>query len=315
MTRLVFMGSPWFAVPVLEALADWPGVEIAGVVTPPDRPSGRGRQSQPPPVKSCALERGTPVFQPDSLRSQAAQQQLAALAADVIVVAAYGKLLPPPVLALPPRGCLNLHPSLLPRHRGPTPVPASILNGDTITGVTLMQLDRGMDTGPIVAQTEYPLTGAETADELTAALFKLGARLLLDNLEIWMDGGLTARPQDATSATVTKRLDRNDGRADWGMSADVLDRRRRAFTPWPGLFTQWEGRTLKLLDSTPLPAPAPADSLPGQVVDGASWGDSLAVVTGDGLLGLERLQLEGRRAVTTREFLAGFPRIKGSVLS
>ena len=313
--RLVFMGSPGFVVPVLEALAGLPGAEIAGVVCPPDRPSGRGRQPQPPPVKFFALEHGIPVLQPESLRSEASQMQLSALAPDVIVVAAYGKLLPPPVLALPQRGCLNLHPSLLPRHRGPAPVASAILEGDTATGVTLMLLDQGMDSGPIVAQAEHPLNGAETTGELTAALFNEGTRLLIDNPDSWMDGSLAARPQDAAAATFTSRLERNDGRADWGLSAEALDRRRRAFTPWPGLFTHWEGKVLKVLDSTPLPPTTIPGGVPSQVVAGDSGNDYLAVVTGAGLLGVRKIQLEGRRAVTAREFLAGFPQIMGSMLS
>ena len=314
--RLVFMGSPGFVVPVLEALAGLPGAEIAGVVCPPDRPSGRGRQSQPPPVKFFALEHGIPVLQPESLRSEASQRQLSALAPDVIVVAAYGKLLPPPVLALPPRGCLNLHPSLLPRHRGPSPVAAAILEGDAVTGVTLMQLDQGMDSGPIVAQAEHPLNGSETTGELMAALFNQGTRLLIDNLDLWMDGRLAAHPQDGNAATITSRLERNDGRADWGgVSAEALDRRRRAFTPWPGLFTHWEGKVLKVLDSTPLPTTTIPGGVPGHVVAGDSGNAPLAVVTAAGLLGIGKIQLEGRRAVTAKEFLAGFPQIMGSMLS
>ena len=315
MMRLVFMGSPGFVVPVLEALAGLAEAEISGVVCPPDRPSGRGRQPQPPPVKFFALEHGIPVLQPESLRSEASQMQLSALAPDVIVVAAYGKFLPPPVLALPQRGCLNLHPSLLPRHRGPAPVASAILEGDTATGVTLMLLDQGMDSGPIVAQAEHPLNGAETTGELTAALFNEGTRLLIDNLDSWMDGSLAARPQDAAAATFTSRLERNDGRADWGLSAEALDRRRRAFTPWPGLFTHWEGKVLKVLDSTPLPPTTIPGGVPSQVVAGDSGNDSLAVVTGAGLLGVRKIQLEGRRAVTAKEFLAGFPQIMGSMLS
>ena len=165
--RVVFMGTPEFAVPVLEALVGAPDVEVPGVVTPPDRPGGRGRNPVQSPVKSYALAQGLPVLQPQSLRPEAAQRALASLSPDVIVVAAYGRILPPPVLAMPPHGCLNLHPSLLPRHRGPAPVVTAILEGDRSTGVTLMQLDHGMDTGPLISNRRVELTGSEDAETLT----------------------------------------------------------------------------------------------------------------------------------------------------
>ena len=309
------MGTPSFVVPVLEALAAMPGVEIVGIVTPPDRPAGRGRQSEPPPVKLLALEHQIPVLQPASLRPEASQDALAALAPDIIVVAAYGKLLPPAVLALPPHGCLNLHPSLLPRHRGPTPVPAAILEGDEISGVTLMLLDQGMDTGPVVAQAEHPLNGAETTSQLTATLFALGTELLVKNLEPWVGGSLKATPQDESRATVTRKLERGDGLADWGLSAEELERRSRAFTPWPGLFSHWDGKVLKLTEVTRLQLNPSPDAVPGQVVPTSDEETPWAVVTADGLLGLERVQLEGRRPVTAKEFLTGFPAFAGAILT
>ncbi len=313
--RLVFMGTPMFVVPVLEALATMPGVEVVGVVTPPDRPAGRGRQPEPPPVKLFALEHQMPVLQPASLRLEPSQNDLAALAPDIIVVAAYGKLLPPAVLALPPHGCLNLHPSLLPRHRGPTPVPTAILEGDETTGVTLMLLDQGMDTGPVVAQTEHLLKGTETSGDLTEALFVLGTDLLVNNLEPWVGGHLAARSQDEDHATVTRKLDRSDGLADWGLSSVALERRSRAFTPWPGLFTHWDGKVLKLSEVVPLPPIAGLAGAPGQVVATGDGGMPVAVVTAEGLLGLRGVQLEGRRPVTAREFLTGFHAFIGAVLA
>ena len=312
--RLIFMGTPRFVVPVLEGLAGMPGVEIVGVVTPPDRPAGRGRQPEPPPVKSSALERGIPVLQPASLRPEQAQSELAALTPGVIVVAAYGKLLPPAVLALPPHGCLNLHPSLLPRHRGPTPVPTAILEGDEVTGVTLMLLDQGMDTGPLIAHAEHALKGTETSGELTETLFSLGTRLLVENLGPWVDGRLTAEPQDQAQATVTSKLERGDGLADWGLSAEALERRSRAFTPWPGLFTHWDSKVLKLTEVASLGLTAGAGTTLGQVVSTGDAEIPLAVVTSDGLLGLRRVQLEGRRSVTAKEFLSGFPDFAGARL-
>ena len=313
--RLIFMGTPSFVVPVLEALAAMPGVDIIGIVTPPDRPAGRGRQSEPPPVKLFALEHQMAVLQPASLRPEASQDALAALAPDVIVVAAYGKLLPPAVLALPPHGCLNLHPSLLPRHRGPTPVPTAILEGDEISGVTLMLLDQGMDTGPVVAQAEHPLIGAETTNELTEALFTLGTELLVDNLEPWVQGRLSASPQDESRATMTRKLERGDGLADWSLSAEDLERRSQAFTPWPGLFSHWDGKVLKLTEVSWLRSKPSPDAVPGQVVTTSDEETPLAVVTANGLLGLKRVQLEGHRQVTAREFLSGFPAFTGTILA
>ena len=323
------MGTPGCAVPVLETLLSAPGLAPVAVYTPPDRPRGRGRPVEMPPVKSFALERGLPVRQPESLRPDAAREELAQLRPDVIVVAAYGKLLPPAVLRVPRRGCLNLHPSLLPRHRGPSPVATTILQGETSTGVSLMLLDEGMDTGPVIAQRELPLTGRETADSLTFDLFGLGAEVLLECLGPWMEERLTAAPQDEGQATTTRKLEREDGEADWNLSAAALERRCRAYFPWPGLFTRWEGKTLKLLDVVPLPLPddvsgggsksgRPGASIPlpepGRVVASGPPETPLAVVTGEGLLGLRSLQPADRRAQSAAEFVRGRPDFVGSRL-
>ena len=318
------MGTPEFVVPALLALHQSPEVELTGVVTPPDRPRGRSGRPVAPPVKTAALELGLPVFQPPGLRSAAAQERLAAMRPEVIVVAAYGRLLPPETLQLPPYGCLNLHPSLLPQGRGPSPVADTLLRGAADAGVSLMLLDEGMDTGPVLAQKAIALDGTETAGALTETLFSLGARLLLEALPAWVDGRLPARPQDETQATITRRLEREDGRADWTQPAARLARQQRAYTPWPGLFTTWNGQNLKLLEveapGGPSPdygetTPPPGLVIPGGADDGsgAAYG-GLAVVTGDGLLSLKTLQLEGRQPNTAREFLIGFPSIAGGVL-
>ena len=307
------MGTPAFAAPVLQALSTSAQAEVIAVYTRPDRPKGRGRAVEMPAVKSCALEMGLPVFQPPSLRTEGAQGQLAGLGADAIIVAAYGQLLPPSALATPSLGCLNLHPSLLPKYRGPSPVATAILEGEAVTGVTLMLLDEGMDTGPIVAQVEYPLSGAETTGDLTMRLFQAGARLLLDTLGPWTAGEVTATAQDATLATTTKRLQRSDGEADWESPARELERRRRAFSPWPGLYTNWDGKTLKLLDVASLPTTAAA-ATPGEVVRLESRDTPVGVGTTDGILGLKLLQMEGRRALRIEEFLTGYPQFVGAQL-
>ncbi len=314
--RVLFMGTPAPVIPVLEGLCRMPEVDVVAAVTPPDRERGRGRRSEPPPVKEAAQRLGVPVLQPDSLRSQSAQAELAALSPEVIVVAAYGKLLHTPVLQLPPHGCLNLHPSLLPRHRGPSPVATAILGGDKVTGVSLMLLDEGMDTGPVITQREYALTGEETAGELTDRLFGIGAELLAESLGPWTRGELQANPQDNAQATVSRKLERANGAADWTLPANTLARQCRAYAPWPGLYTQWEGKTLKLLEVSPLPnsvSPELVEGRPGQVFS-ISPAAPATVTTGCGLLGLSRIQLEGRKAVTAREFLAGYPDFIGAFL-
>ena len=307
--RVIFMGTPAPVVPVMERLCEINGVDVVAAVTPPDRERGRGRRSEHPPVKEAALGLGIPVLQPDTLRSGSAQGELAVLCPDAIVVAAYGKLLPKPVLELPPRGCLNLHPSLLPRHRGPSPVATAIFEGDQRTGVSLMLLDEGMDTGPVIAQREYALTGREIAGELTNTLFAMGADLLAQSLGPWIQGELQAHPQDNAQATVSRKLERADGEADWSLSAEALARQCRAYDPWPGLYTRWNGKVLKLLEVSALPdtvSPELGEGRPGRVVSDFP-SIPAAVETGDGLLSVSRLQLEGRRAVTAREFLAGYP--------
>ena len=312
--RLVFMGTPAFVLPVLDALLAAPEVQIVGVYTPPDRPRGRGRSPEMPPVKSYAQGRGLAVYQPATLRRLSAQEEMASLRPDVIVVAAYGRILPSPVLETPPHGCLNLHPSLLPEYRGPSPVVTALLNGRASSGVTLMQLDQGMDTGPIIAQREYSISSEDTADTLTAALFSLGATLLIDHLDAWVAGELSAQPQDASRATATRKLERADGQADWQLSAEQLERRQRAYTPWPGLYTHWQGQVLKLLDVTALPEAASGEYQPGQVVPLEPGPAPVGVKVADGVLGLKRLQLEGRRPVDAGEFLHGYPQFLGSQL-
>ena len=312
--RLVFMGTPTFAVPVLAGLTGLDGYEVVGVYTPPDRPAGRGRKAQSSPVKDFALENNLTVLQPASFRSAEVQAELAELRPDAIIVAAYGKLLPKPVLDLAPLGCLNVHPSLLPRHRGPSPVATTILNGDQVTGVTIMLLDEGMDTGPLIAQHEYLMKGNETTDQLTTALFELGGKLLEESLPQWQSGELLSEPQDESLASVTRKLVRADGLADWTLSADELETRARAFTPWPGLFTHWNGSGLKLV-SVAFVASDSDEFEPGLVVATDHPDLPAAVATSQGFLGLKTLQLEGKRAVGVKDFLNGAPDFIGSQLA
>ena len=308
--RTVFMGTPGFAVPVLVALLD-AGHEVAGVYTQPDRPVGRRRQPAPSPVKEAALERGLPVFQPPSLKRAEAQDELVGLAPDVIVVAAYGLFLPRATLDLPPLGCLNVHPSLLPKYRGPSPVASAILSGDADTGVTVIKLDEGMDSGPIIAQCETPIGADEDGVGLTARLFQLGADLMVETLPEWAAGHIVAVPQDDAAATTTKLLKREDGEIDWGQDTARIARQVRAYQPWPGAFTRWRGKLLKLTEATAA-ADHASDAQPGQVIALPSGG--LGVATAHGTLDVKRLQLEGSRASDAAEFLRGHADIVGAVL-
>ena len=316
--RIVFMGTPEFAVPVMEKLCAAPGVEVVAVYTPPDRPKGRGRGVEFSPVKAAASALGLPVLQPNSFRSGEALDDLAKYQPDVIVVAAYGKLLPTSVLDLPAHGCLNIHPSLLPRYRGPSPVVGAILDGVSTTGVSLMLLDEGMDTGPVIAQRERVLDGSETSGDLTSQLFEAGADLLVETLDPWVGGHIKAVQQDESQATVTGKLERSDGRADWQMTAVELERRRRAFTPWPGLFTQWQDKLVRLVDVCAgegladfRPGKEPA---PGEVMALPFTDSPVGIGTGAGILGIRTLQLEGRRALPAAEFVRGYPDFVGSRL-
>jgi methionyl-tRNA formyltransferase len=308
MSRIVFMGTPTFAVPVLLALAGQH--EVVAVVTQPDRPAGRGRSMTSSPVKQAALAADLPIFQPETLRDAKAVARLAAWHPDAIVVAAFGQILPPSVLELPSHGCLNIHASLLPRYRGAAPIPAAILAGDTVTGVTLMLMDEGLDTGPILAQEEHPITDMDTTASLTAKLADAGAQLLIATLPGWLEGKFEARPQDETRASHCRPLEKKDGRLDWSRPAVELDRRVRACDPWPGAYTRWRGRRLKVLRTRPRPDRHAAGE-PGQVVD---LDPGIGVVTGGGVLQLVDVQLAGRRAMTAHQFARGQRGMRGEVL-
>lgn len=311
--RLVFMGTPEHALPCLEALLE-AGHEVVGVCCPPDRPAGRGRRPQEPAVKRLAAQRGLAVFQYPSLRAADAQEGLRALRPEALVVAAYGKLLPKEILGIPSLGSLNVHPSLLPRHRGPSPVVTAILEGDEVTGVTVMLLDEGMDTGPILAQREAPVREEDTTPSLTARLFRLGAALLVEVLPRWARGDLQPRRQDEARATNTRLVRKEDGQVDWRAPAVRIERRIRAYQPWPGTYTWWRGSLLKVLQAEALPG-AVVGAEPGQVVDlEGHQREPIVVATGEGLLLLQRVQLEGKRPVDMEEFLRGHAGFTGSRL-
>lgn len=302
--RLVFMGTPTLARTVLETLADQPSWEIVLVVPQPDRPRGRGLACQPPPVKEAAVSLGLPVDQPASARDPAFLARLRAIAPEVIVVAAYGQLLPPDLIAIPRHGCLNLHTSILPRWRGAAPIQWAILAGDRQTGVTLMRMDAGLDTGDILATESIPILDTDTSQTLHDRLADVGASLLVRTLPDWLSGRLQPVPQPTEGVTLARKLTKEDGRLDWSESAEALGRRIRALDPWPGAYTTLPDPVdrpvlLKIWKAVPIPDHGP----PGVILRAA--GQDLVVATGDGALRLEVLQREGRRPLPARDFLAG----------
>lgn len=298
--RLVFMGTPELARTVLVGLADDPRWEIVRVVVQPDKPVGRGLQCQPPPVKVEALARGLSVVQPVKARDPGFLAELAALEPDLVVVAAYGQLLPPALLAIPSRGCLNVHTSLLPRWRGAAPIQWAIAEGDAETGVTLMRMDAGLDTGEIVAEVRTAIGPADTGQTLHDRLAQLGTALLVRTLPDWLQGKIMARPQPAEGVTYARKLTRELGLLDWQQPAEVLERRIRAFNPWPGAHTTSPVGLLKVWEAAAIPG---SGGQPGRVASAA--GDQLVVETAMGSLALQSVQREGRRRMTAREFLAG----------
>ena len=309
--RVIFMGTPQFAVPSLESLVA-NRHQVAAVYTQPDRTAGRGRSLVAPPVKIAAQNLNLAVLQPDSLKDTGTVAQLAAFHPDVIVVAAFGQLLPSSVLAIPRYGCVNIHPSLLPRFRGASPVAAAILAGDELTGVSIMLMERGLDTGPILAQETMPISQQDTTGSLTDKLSRLAAQLLPPTLESWLRGEITPLPQNDAGATYSGQITREDGRIDWHLSAADIWRRVRAFNPWPGCYTSWRGKQLKIIEALPLPGKSSLTA--GQVVALDKEDVAFGVGTGDGILGVQRLQMEGKRVVSAAEFLRGQREFMGAVL-
>jgi methionyl-tRNA formyltransferase len=303
--RIVFMGTPQFAIPTLQSLVEESTLgQVVGVFTQPDRPSGRGRTLQPSPVKVLALEHAVPVYQPKSLRKPEPQDQMQALHPDVIIVAAFGQIVPPAVLDLPAFGCINVHASLLPRWRGAAPVAAAILAGDDVTGVTIMKMDAGLDTGPILRQRSLPIASDETRESLTDRLAHLGAELLRDTLPDWFAGRIQPQPQNEAEVAYAPRIEKEQGRIDWHEAADVIGRQVRAFYPWPGAFTYWQGDLLKILAASAgyEYTPEPTQQPPGTVIETP---EGPAVVTGSGVLQLRQVQPAGKRPMPAEAFARG----------
>ncbi len=289
--RLVFMGTPEFAVPSLQALANRDDVELVLAVTQPDRPAGRGKKLAPPPVKDAAQAAGIPVLQTDSLRHADVKQRIIAAQPDLIVVAAFGMILGKWILELPKLGCVNLHASLLPKYRGASPISAAILAGDDVTGVTLMQMDRGLDTGDMLASIEVPIQPDDTTESLTPKLAGAGAALLDRHLPALLRGEITPVPQPE-GASETRQLTKEDGRIDWNQPAAVIERQVRAMWSWPRAFTELADSTRMQVHRSSVTADP--ETTPGQIT---VQGTTVVVATGEGGLLLERVQLPGGKPI------------------
>ena len=299
--KIIFLGSPEIAVPSLKALID-SGEQVVGVVTQPDKPAGRGRELHACAIAQCARGKGLPLLQPERVRDPAFLNELKGLSPDLIVVVAYGKILPKEVLELPTQKCINVHFSLLPKYRGAAPVQWALINGDEATGVTTLFLTEKLDAGPILLQRKLPIEPEDTAGTLGTRLANTGAELLIETVERLKQNDLPAVPQNEAEATLAPSLKKEDGRLDFSKKAKALWNQLRGMTPWPGGFTTLGGKSLKVWHATVL---ARHGKRPGEVV--ALHPDGIEVACGDGALLLTEIQLEGKKRMPASEFLKGHP--------
>lgn len=300
-SKIVFMGTPLFAVPSLEALIE-AGHLVAAVVTQPDKPQGRGMGSLPSPVKKAALAHGIRVFEPVKLRDDSFIRELKGLGADFFVVVAYGKILPQTVLDIPPKGCVNLHASLLPKYRGAAPINRAIVNGEGETGVSTMLMDAGMDTGPVLLEKRVRIGEDDTAEDLSKSLSTVGATLLVETIGLLSEDKIRPRAQDGSNATYAPMLKKEDGEIDWTKTARDIKNLIRGLYPWPGAYTRWKGKTIKVHS--------------GRVVEGEARGTAGAIVgvskegilvaCGSGLFEITELQPENKRRMSAGDFVQGY---------
>jgi len=306
--RIVFCGTPAFAVPPLQHLIAQPDFQLEAVVTQPDRPRGRGREMATSPVKDAALAAGVPVFQPEKIKSEEALDYFKRLAPDAVVIIAYGQIISQRLIDIPRLGWVNLHASLLPKYRGAAPINWAIVNGETRTGVTSMQIDAGLDTGPMLLKYETEIGRDETAPELGARLADAGAPLIAETLRGVENGKIAATPQDGSQATLAPPLKKEDGRVDWSLDARAIYNRIRGLQPWPGAFTTFRGKNCQIWGK-PL-KPVAAGGMPGIMLPTKEDG-LLVICGGASVLRVDHVQLEGRKRVTAEEFLNGARLVPG----
>lgn len=302
--RTVFMGTSDFAVPALEALVKSGFIDLIAVVTQPDKPAGRNLELQPPPIKVAALKNNLQILQPLKAREPGFIEKLAQYKPELIVVAAYGQILPQAILDIPPFGCLNVHASLLPEYRGAAPIQWALINGDTETGVTIMKIDAGLDSGAILTQRRVQILDTDNAQTLHDRLARVGSELLVETIPPYIEGKIIPQPQDHSKATYTKKITKEDGHIDWKLSAREIVNRIRAFTPWPGAysFLQKDDKRLmiKILEAEPIDLNC---DTPGKVISVAK--NHFIVCCGKGALKINQVQPEGRKKMSSAEYLAG----------
>lgn len=315
--RIIFMGTPDFSVGTLEALVE-AGHDVCLAVTQPDKPKGRGKEMQPTPVKEAALRHGIPVYQPRKIRDPQCVEELGKYHADVCVVVAFGQILPKTILELTPYGCINVHASLLPKYRGAAPIQWAILEGETVTGVTTMQMDEGLDTGDMILKTEVPITENETGESLHDKLAAAGAELCVKTLKALEDHTAVLEKQGESPTAYAKMLDKKMGDIDWSCPAVQIERLVRGLNSWPSAYTHWQGKTLKIWrakaeNTAGAKNGTESGCLPGTVTEVGK--DSFAVQTGEGVLHVYELQIPGKKRMETGAFLRGYALERGTVFT
>ena len=309
--KVLFMGTPDFAVGALEAIIQ-ACLEVLGVVTQPDKPKGRSGQMQFSPVKECALKYGLPVFQPERIKRPEAVEELKKYDAQVFVVAAFGQIVSREILDMPPYGCINIHASLLPKYRGASPIQQAVLDGEEKSGVTIMQMEDGIDTGDILYQKEIMLDAKETGESLFEKLSVLGAEAIVEALPLLEAGKLTPVPQDESKATHVKMISKSQGLIDWAESSVKIERKIRGLNSWPSAYTNYKGKQLKIWDADVVDMAVEGEVRPGMIVGVDK--ESFLVQTGEGVLAIKQLQLEGKKRMSTHDFLLGCQVVVGELL-
>ena len=304
--KLIFMGSPEYTLPILKDLLT-SNHSVQAVFTEADKLIKRNKIVLENPIKQYCIKLNIPVFQFTKENNKKIFEEVSKTKPDAIIIASYGVILPKKVLEIPPLGCINIHPSMLPKYRGPSPIPSTILNGDYNSGVTLMKLDTGMDTGPIIAQEKFLIDPSHNASDLTEKLFSLGGKLLTKILPDFASGNIQVTPQDDKKATATLKIKKTDGLIKWSNTSEYIKNQIKAFTPWPGTYTFWQGNRIIIHDGNEYQKNVNLKSTPGTIVQLSN--QSIGVVTSTNFLELKKIQLEGKKVLSVEEFLMGYPNL------